>query len=219
MITVGIASIPARVDNLERVLDSLTEQVDTINLVLNGYEHVPEYLNKYKNVWWWVHENEGDAMKFALADAVDGYYFSCDDDLKYPPYYCRYMISKIDKYKCICTLHGRRYDERPITSFARNITTNVRCLNTWDSDIEVHVGGSGCMAYHTDFFKLSLSDFPYRNMADIQVALAAKNQGVKIVALSHPREYLEYLDPGRDTISKNTRTDKIQTEILNKILQ
>jgi hypothetical protein len=222
MITIGIASIPAREKGLELVLDSLAKRADNINLVLNGYEEVPQFLNKYENVWWWVDDNSsGDAMKFAMVDVADGYYLSCDDDLVYPWEYVRYMKNKCDEYGCIVTLHGKRYDgKRPVKSYMRDMTTNVHCLRDWDRDIEVHVGGTGCMCFHTDFFKIALSDFKYKNMADLQLALVAKRQRVKIIALAHPKDYLEYIDQRDNTIwRKSGGEDKIQTKILNEILQ
>jgi hypothetical protein len=217
----GIASIPGREESLERVLDSLISQVDYIFLVLNYGEHPrPQYLDKYTNVWWVVCDNsKGDAMKFASTRfSGDGYYFSCDDDLIYPPDYVQYMCSKVDQYKSIVTLHGKRYDIVPVKSFRRDFTANIHCLHHCYIDTEVHVGGTGVMAFHTDTFKVYRSMLPEKNMADVQIALLAKQQGVKIIAVAHEGNYLKYIDQGNRTIWRQSKNDAKQTEILNQIL-
>lgn len=222
MVVAGIASIFPRQDALERVIDSISPQVDKVYVSLNDYPQVPLYASKYGNVEFLMNSNEnGDASKFACVDKVDGYYLSCDDDLVYPPHYVDYMTSRCDYYKAIVTLHGKIYDrtQLPVKSFRRSIKTNIRCLNGWDKDIEIDIGGTGCLCYHTDFFKLTLDAFPYKNMADVQLSLEAHKQGVKIIALAHPGNYLQYLRPKDLTIWQTTTDDSIQTRILNEFLK
>jgi len=222
MITIGIASLPERVNSLERTLDSLYLQADQIFCVLNGHKTMPSFSKKWHNVVFIpMSDNEGAVMKFYMADAIEGYYFSIDDDLQYSSTYVRDMTAKVDEYKCIVSLHGKHYGgERPIKSYRRSFTTNVHCLHSWDKDCLVHVGGTGVMAYHTDFFNVKMEDLPHPNMADVQVAKKASDMNVKIMALAHSSNYLRYQRPQGMTIwNQYKEDDRVQTELLNSFLK
>jgi hypothetical protein len=221
MISVGIASIPSRESRLKITLDSIKNQVDMIFLSLNGYEHAPRYLEYIDNLSYSFHDNSmGDAMKFAYADKVGGYFLTLDDDLCVSPNYVSKMISMVDKYGCPCSLHGKRYDipVEKITSFRTDITTNVRCLHTEKGDTQVHVIGTGTLAFNTKDIKVSMSDFYFPNMADVFFSRIAKMQGVKLMAIGHKMGEVRYLYPRDKTIWQQIENDEIQTEILRKIL-
>jgi hypothetical protein len=226
MITAGIATVPPRVNNIERVISSLSGQVDKIYLALNGFYIAdelwyPTFLDKYDNIEYFFTDNsKGDAEKFRYADKIEEYYISWDDDLVMYDGCAEYMINLVTKYNAIVTFHGKRYDgERPIPNYKNSFTTNVRCLSAYrGNDIEIHVGGTGCMAFDTKQFKLSLYNFEHRNMADVIVAREAYTQGVKIMAINHPA--LEYLPPPKgSTIWDTTKSYVIQTQILNSFLK
>lgn len=222
MITIGLASLPERINSLERTLDSLYLQADMIFCVLNGHKEMPSFRNKWHNVMFVpMGENQGAAMKFYMAETIRDYYLSTDDDIIYPPTYVRDMIAKVDEYKCIVSLHGKHYGgERPIKSYRRSFTTNVHCLQEWGKDCLVHVGGTGVMAYHTDFFNIRMEDLPHPNMVDVQVAKVASEKGVKIMALAHSANYLRYQRPQGMTIWNQYKSnDSIQTEMLNSFLK
>jgi hypothetical protein len=220
-INVGIASLPERSGSLQKVLDSLTNQADNIYVILNyGLQEAPQWINDFKNVYWTISGNEfGANAKFTMSDKVKGYFFSCDDDLLYPNNYVSLTKNMIDFYHCIITYHGKRYDgERPISSYKRSFTTNIRCLNSWYKNTEVHVGGTGCMGFHTDDYKPSYDVQAQKNMADIFLAQDAHMKGVKIMALAHGRDFLRYLPPNDKTVWQ-TSSDIVQTEILNSFLK
>jgi glycosyltransferase involved in cell wall biosynthesis len=222
MVTVGIASIPSRSENLEKVLDSITGQADEIFLVLNYCDHeAPKYLSKYSNVWWIIADNsKGDAMKFCMARIPDQVYLTCDDDLLYPDGYIQSMVDATEEYKCIVTHHGKTYEgARPIQSYRRSFTVNVRCLNTCSGDRWLHVPGTGCMAFNTRDFHISIEDFEHKNMADVIVAREAHKQGVKIMGLKHAMGWLKYIPPKDKTIWQTSTDDTIQTRILNSFLK
>lgn len=220
-ITVGIASIYPRQDSLEKVLASISPQVDKVYVSLNDYPQKPPYASRFDNVEYILNDNSrGDANKFLMADKTNGFYVTWDDDIIASKSTIAYLVQGCKKHKAITTLHGKVYDraQLPVKSYRRNIKINVRCLNSWDNDIEVDVGGTGCMAWDTNLFRISMSDLPYKNMADIQVSLLAHQQGIKIVALAHPQGYLKYERPTDATIWQTTTNDSVQTEMLNKIL-
>jgi len=220
MTTFGIATLKERENTFIKTIGSIYNQVDHIIAVLNLYETVPDWLKGLPKVKAVIGDNSlGDAGKFLEVERCDDYYFSGDDDLYYPATYVSDMINAIDKYHCIVTLHGKIFAKRPIYSYHKSFTTNIHCLRACERDTEVDVGGSGVMAFNTKDIKLNISEFKYPNMADIWVGKIAHEQGVKIMALAHQRNYLRYLHPKGDTIWHLTKKDPYQTEVLNSFLK
>ncbi len=84
MISFNIASIPDRVDLLINTVHSIIDQVDVVNICLNNYEVNPfEGYDKVNVVF--SNNALGDGGKFLFVSQIDGYYFTGDDDLIYPP--------------------------------------------------------------------------------------------------------------------------------------
>ena len=224
MITCGIASIPAREASLQKVVEAFLHngEVNIIFVSLNGYKNKPSFLNNQR-VFSALHdETRGDEMKFWMIHKTEvGYYLSWDDDIVPRRGLVSYMVEKCDKYHAIVTLAGKRYDgETPIPSYRRSMTENVHCLKRWDADCLVEVGGTGCMLFNTAEFHISLSDFPYKNMADVQLAKVANNQKVNIIALAHTESDLKYIKPQKGTtIWETSIDDHIQTQILNSFIK
>jgi len=217
MTTAHIASLPERITTLEKTVNSLIDQVDMIYVALNNYETIPEFL-KHDKIKATLEENLlGDAAKFLRVSDVEGYVLVCDDDLIYPSNYACYMRWRIDEYNCVVSLLGKVYSNRPIKSFRNGYTELYRCLGEVDNDHEVDVCGTGAMAYHTKDINVNVSDFPMRNMADIWMARIAKQQGVKLMAVAHPANYVKHV-LYKNRIWVGTRDDAPQTEILNTFL-
>lgn len=218
MITAHIASLPERVDTLEKTVDSLSPQVDYIFVSLNNYTEVPSFL-KQKHIIPTLCDNTlGDAAKFLRVNDFGGYIFVCDDDLIYPDNYVDYMISKIEACKGVVSLLGKVYSTRPIKSFRTSYTELYRCLNEVVGDHKVDVCGTGAMAYHSEDIEVSVDDFHMRNMADIWMARLAHEQGVKMFAVEHPADFVEHVTY-EDRIWVGTRDDTAQTNVLNSFLR
>lgn len=215
-----VASIPGRVETLKLTVASLLPQTDMIFVALNGYEEVPDFLTDDRKIAYALMDNSlGDAAKFYDADQRNGYLLTCDDDLIYPQGYVGYMINGVKQHGGIVSLLGKRYDKRPIASSRSGYTALYRCLTRVNGDHEVHLGGTGAMALHTDSIKLTMENFPKPNMADIWVAKAAHEQGVKITALGHPARYVEHKRYSRRIWITERHNDAYQTEVLNSFLK
>jgi hypothetical protein len=219
MITVGVASVPERSAQLITVVDSLRGQADKIIIALNNYKEVPQELLALSNVECSLTDNSlADGYKFLKVGECEGYYFSVDDDLLYAPTYVQDTIRAIEKYHCIVTYHGKRFDGQ-IIGYHRSFTTNVRCLNSCDRDTPVHVGGSGVMAWHTNDFKFSINDVKSPFMADLWVSKKAHETGVKIMALAHKRDYFQYLGTPDTPIWNRRRGNQEETALLKSFLR
>ena len=215
-VVVGIASIPNREQTLKVTINSIYNQVDVIYLSLNGYNVVPEWIKNKDKIKAEILDNSlGDAAKFLHVNKSDKYFFSMDDDLIYPANYVKYMISGINKYKSIVTLHGRTYP-KPFSSF-KKWNGNYRCLNAVKNDVEADLGGTGVMAFDVNMFYPNIHIFQYRNMADCFIAKEAFKQGVKIMVLKHKHGYIKQQKvPGSIWHSSNNKVK--ETNILKSFL-
>ncbi len=200
MVTAQIATVPHRENMLQIVVNSLIDQVDKINVMLNGHEEAPYFLKQLefhtdKIQYWDMDNSTGDAAKFFRVEQLEGYVFTCDDDIQYPPDYVQVMIAELKRYenKVILTNHGRTMMPKPVCSiYTDRLGTHHTFLET--KSMELDIGGSGVMAWHTDFFKPKYSEFKRSNMADIWVAKQAKEQGLKIMMNPHPENWFAPLD-------------------------
>lgn len=192
MRTAQIASLPERESTLLHTVQSLLPQVDKIFVGLNNYKRIPRFL-KHDKIEAKIFDNSmGDAVKFYDVEKRDGYILTCDDDLVYPENYADYMIEKVNKYKAVVSLLGKRYDRHPIVSFRTGYSELYRCLGTVLRDREVHVGGTGAMCFHTDHIKVKFSDFQKPNMADLWMAKIAREQNIPIWVVAHSRNFVGY---------------------------
>lgn len=219
MIIAQIASIPDREASLWKTILNLYEQVDLLQVALNGYDHIPSFLNLWRAKVIRLDNSTGDAAKFFDVENKDGYIFTCDDDLVYPKGYVNYMINAIELYNCPVTLHGRNFRIRPIQSYYKSATEKYRCLGYVQKDVQVDVGGTGVMAWRSDMMKIKYSDFELPNMADIWFSKVCHEQDVKIMCLAHEEGYLGYTVPKFDIYSRYSKRDRTQTEIINSFLK
>ncbi len=221
---VCIASIPQRESSLKETINSLLPQVDKIYLYLNNYDEATA--DQIKNISpdkieYIIGDNVyGDAGKFYWADKLNGYIFSCDDDLYFPPDYIKTAINGIEKYgrKAIVCFHGREL--KPVcASYYRDYRAYYGFNNTIENDTFVHVAGTGCMAWHSSVMNISMSHFSSANMADIHLSVLAQKNKIPIVILSHKPNWIKgTYYPSLNSISgMATKNDKEQTELVNKI--
>lgn len=202
---VWIATIPQREIFLERVVNSLINQVDEINVWLNNYEHIPEYLLNNPKIRPIMLDNKRwDAAKYFFVHEVDWYYFTCDDDLEYPPDYVDTMIKRIDKLwkdSCIVSVHWHSF---------RKILGPVNVHRDMDhyyyfNDLvsneakRAHVVGTGVAAFHSDALILHYQDFLEPNKADEQMSVFTRIQWVQPYVIPHKWNWVKNLDPNEDT--------------------
>jgi len=218
-VTIGMASIPGRRENLPGIIMSLLPQVDKFNVYLNGYHDVPACLNhpKISVARSQDHGDAGAAGKFfGVADAV-GYFFAIDDDISYPDDYVEKMVSALGRYdkKAIVCVHGTRFFSTHPSTWMRS-RKGFHFMHGLCHDEQVNVAGTATVAFHTDNFKLSPRAFPRKNMADMFFAIEAKAQNVPIFAIARSDRWLgKFVDRSADTIWHQAyQNDLDQSDIL-----
>lgn len=214
MVSVNLASIPDREEQLKHTVYSLIKQVRVVNICLNNYDHNPFKGNKKVNVVF-SDNSLGDAGKFMFLKDWNGYYFTVDDDLIYDPYYIEETISKMQDKK-IVSYHGRSFDSFPVSSYYRSATEKYQCLGDVKEDVMVQFAGTGCMAFHTDNFKPSMDIFKRKNCADIWIGLEADRLGIPITCLNHKSDYFKYQQVPDTIWDQEHLSDEFQTKTINQ---
>lgn len=193
-IACGIASLPERENNLQETIESIYNQFDIIHVVLNGYDYFPSFLDRDKISVYTSDNERGAAMKYWGVQWSDGYYFSCDDDLIYPPDYVEHMIQSLREYnnKIVVSAHGGDLKQIPLRS-ARKILYPVHHFQREMSyDKFVMMGGTGVMAFYQPWFNLSMEEFLSHNMVDADMFYKTQTQEVPVLIASHPQNWIKY---------------------------
>lgn len=200
-VVANICSIPARENLLKQALQSFSSQVDSINIYLDGYERIPDFVKKcHANVKIYLSSahpglrDNGKFLNFAH-HTNDCYYFTMDDDIIYPPDYVERMIQGIESYsrRAVVGLHGVLLPENPesyFTSFRK-----VHCFNReLEADFIVNNLGTGTVAFHSSTIRgLDITHFKKPGMADLYFSVFCKQQHIPMIALSRPEEWLREL--------------------------
>lgn len=225
MITAQMATIPERENLLEQVVASLIPQVDSLQIALNDYKEIPTWLyDTYeyntKVIPILTPNDMTDANKFLYVENKDGYIFTCDDDLIYPPDYVEKMVGKLVEFdnKVVLTCHGRVFPKGPHETYYKGRILSFHCLRYVPCDCLVHVGGTGVMAWHSSLLDVKYSDFREPDMADIWMARLCYEQYTPIICMAHGYGWIKHLNPGPTIWDKYQMDDTLQTEIINEFL-
>lgn len=212
-VSANIASLPNRIEQLKKTVASLIYQVDEINICLNNYEFNPfDGVDKVNIVF--SNNALGDAGKFLFLDTFEGYYFTCDDDLIYPPTYIEDTIKEVDKYGVV-SYHGRTFLKFPIESYYKSPAIRNRCLAEYKYTEPVDIGGTGVMCIDTTKFKPSFGIFKRANMSDIWISCEAKKRGIKIWGLKHNKGYFTYQQVPTTIYDDKVNDCEAETKIVN----
>lgn len=204
MIIASIASLASRRPLLEQVINSLAPQVDAICVYLNGYDGIPAYLRHPKVVHAILSSEAGwrgaeakffpfdrDAFKAAPRWSDDDVAFVCDDDIIYPPDYVEKMMECMARHPgCAVCVHGSVLMD-PFISYADSRYI-ARASGRLSEDAQVHIPGTGTMAFRIGDLPINLDDtFKWSHAVDPQVALLCRNLGLKIWSLPRPGYWLK----------------------------
>ena len=196
MIIAAMATMPERLHLLERAISSIRPQVDVIRVYLNNFENVPTFLTYQEGILSRdAPGGLGAEGKFYWFDKEKfDYYLTVDDDLLYPPDYASRLINEFEarQRKTIVGVHGFVFSE-PIVSYTDSRLKKYKCTYDLPSARPVHVIGSATAILHPETIQLSLKDFPRRNMADLQLAIAAQKQKIPMVVIAREENWIKEL--------------------------
>ena len=225
-VTYHMATIPSRINCLKDTVFSILPQCDELHIYLNDFKIIPEFLNdeKIKLYKSKEHLNDiGDVGKFYNCENWSGYNFTVDDKIIYPSDYTEKTIKKIEFYnrKSIVCYHGRiMHHDRASNSYYKDFRFVVDYLNNNTKDTNIHIPGSGVMAFHSEFIKFQIDIFTRINMSDIFMGIFAQKNNINIIALQHASSFFKLsknLDNRYRICNTFANDDKVQTDIVNSI--
>ena len=202
-VIVGMATTNARLDFCKLAVSSLIHQVDEIHVYNNDNEQ----------------QDLTDNGKFYFLQLYKEpiYYFSCDDDILYPPNYVEDMINGIGRTGGIVTHHGRKLLGKNRNYYRGH--QGFRCLDDNDKEQVIDVAGTGVTAFRTDYFNpVELWKSKDKRMSDLVFSLEAARNKKQITILPHKRGWLKDLRvPSALQISVMERRNTRQNEVANII--
>ncbi|WP_054707056.1 glycosyltransferase [Bacillus sp. JCM 19041] len=211
MITIGMAALPSRFENLKEIIPPLLKQCDRMFIHVNGAKECPAFLkNESKIKFSFSSDNLGGQMAFKEFPNTKGYYFCVDDDLIYPNDYIEKMISlmKAHNNRIIACVHGSSFNyNAPIDRVFKNKTNSYLSYKGLEKHSRALIPGVGTSCMHTDSFVIKPSDFPYQNMRDAFIACKAAKEGIPIFAIKRPDNWIKKISGGT-AIVKNKQYDQ-----------
>ena len=221
----GMATIPSRECNLEKVIISIYSNVDYGYIVFNKYNKIPAYMEKYKNIKCFLDKegalSDGAKLKGLLEIKEEVFYFCCDDDIIYPPSYFNYMVKKAIELKSIVTQHGRRFMTIPIKNFYKNtINRGTHLAEKRTKDIKVPFGGTGVMCFNNKLFNIESFDFiKDRFSLDVWVGIEAFKRKIDIFCVKSDESFklLKYKSSIWSTLNRNNKYIEIKKNIVFNI--
>ncbi len=173
-IVVSIAHKGERLEQLTKTASSLKNQCDQI-LIHDNRQGI-DYTDNAK-------------FLFLMWFKEPIYYFTCDDDIIYPPDYIKRTIELIEHYRCIITYHGRILKE-PIKAYYSGHTV-FDFRGAQEKDMFVDVAGTAVCGFRTDYFNpTEIYKSDYKRMSDLVFSLEAKRQGKRIICASRKQNWL-----------------------------
>jgi FkbM family methyltransferase len=204
----SLATIPTREQGLRHVVESLLPQVDRLQVYLNGYDHVPEFLasDRVEVARSQVHGDRGDAGKFFWSARNTGYQLVCDDDIDFPEDYVHRLVAGIERHRrqAVVGFHGSLLRPRVIDYYRSRRLFHLSCEVARDQ--AVHVLGTGVSGYHTSTLPVGPDDFHSRDLADVWLAVLGQQHCVPFIVLEHASGWLEELPGfGEDSLYARAR--------------
>jgi len=226
MIVAGIASMPERINYLEKTVEALRPQVDVLRVYLNNFESVPGFLKPGEGVLSSEAEGDlGDSGKFYWFDRRDelnhDYYLTMDDDLGYPSNYVAALIEEFEARngQAIIGVHGSTFLPR-VSDFVDSRDQIYRFDAELKKSRSVHLLGTATTILSHRTIDRSLKDLSsLRNAADLHLGIAAQKQEIPMVVIARPANWITEERPWNEkgfSIWKSTKAPgnhNAQTEL------
>ncbi len=214
MIVANLATYPARKNHLRQVVAAISPQVDRLNIVLNEYDAIPQYLSRYTNVHGIIPDHDTkDAGKFYPDTTGATYVVLIDDDIGYPSNFVSTLVESVQATglaRIFAGYHTSIYHRPPISGTVYALKRLVRFYlspnhiarfrtihhfgKTLDQNIYVDQIGTGAAI-------ITGADMPsYRHMrssqkfVDVRIAKWCFERAIPRVSLNRISDWLTYYD-------------------------
>jgi hypothetical protein len=214
-----VATYPARVENLPRMLESVVGQLDEIHVVLNEYsQRQQRKLPTYDNVRYLIPEHDlKDTGKFLRPASADEFIFLMDDDLIFPPDYAARLIEfhrGAGTPRIAVGLHGVIYSD------LFEGAPSSRFVSKFDKALErpmlVNQLGTGCLMIRGDLMPPFSFMQSAQQFVDVRFARYCHEAGIARLCVSRPAGWIVDQAPGTSIFETFTRLRHV--EQLDEIL-
>jgi hypothetical protein len=203
-----IATYPGRKDYLPVMLESVVPQLDEICVVLNQYgAKQRRQLPQYPNVRYVIAEDDlKDTGKFLEPRRADEYVFLLDDDLEFP---ADYVSKLVDHYELLPTervvvgLHGVVYSDLFDGASSSRFVAKFDKALAWP--LLVNQLGSGCAMTRGDLLPPMDYMASSRRFVDVRFARYCHENGIGMVCLPRPDQWIKDLQPEESIFESYTR--------------
>lgn len=193
-IYVLMATIPEREAVLEKVLKPLYDKVDEIRIVFNNYQKIPDWIFTYKKIKPLLNTPDkytSNAVWLLIKD-IEGYVFTCDDDILYPDNYVEHLVQKMKEYnnETVLTLYGE-IAKRPFIDYCPGRYA-IGFFRAEEKDTPVDITGVGCSVFHTSMIKPSIEDFPDMYSRDIWFSIFVHKRKMPIIRIKSEERWVNF---------------------------
>ncbi|HHQ4610536.1 TPA: hypothetical protein ACSP2B_002763 [Aeromonas veronii] len=197
-ICVSIATYPARKKSLMDTIESLIGQVDYLLLYLNEYTCIPDEISNHElreKIVCIIDEDGARRAegKFHWMHRIDGFYFTCDDDIIYPADYISKTIQAIELSgrKAVVGYHGVIFNDS-VASFKGDRKFFYKFTEELRENKKCHLLGTGVLAFHTEIFNMVdthlLHKYPFA--VDPAFAVICKSNNIDMLCIGHDENWL-----------------------------
>lgn len=187
-VVANIATQETRISSLKATLDSVIDQFDEINIYLNNFSSVPNFL-RHEKINTCIGSDLADNGKFFFVRKYKpgDVYFTLDDDIIYPKDYSVQTLGNLQTHKnCVVTYHGRKLSGMGVPYYTGH-KKQFLFSGVIHNDQEIDVAGTGCSAFvlTEDFYPVLLYGHVTTKMSDLIFSLECAKRAVKIMACRH----------------------------------
>ena len=207
MIVANMASFPSRENNtLQEAIGSVSSQVDVVNLCLNEFKEIPNWLTGLTNVNAFIPEKDyKDVGKFLCKPAPDDDVIYVDDDIHYPRDYVTYLRSVADQYKefsPIVGLHGVIYsdtfDGNPLSRNVFSFRTRLSCARVVN---QLGTGTVYCKGWQCPGLEYMLGS---EKFVDVRFAIHSRDNGWPLICAARDAKWMVDLEAGQSIFENFT---------------
>ena len=226
MIVANLATYPAREASLKLAVAQLSPQVNKLNIVLNEYLAIPEWIKEYGNVYPVIPDIDyKDIGKFLPSVQPDDIVILADDDLGYPVDYINRLVHEakeaglLNNRGGIGGLHGTIYTSvfqdlsfktllRVAAFGSWRVGSFRKNFNYWESlseNTRVDQIGTGTAIMIGSMMPPMSFMETGRRRADVRLAQWAFEKKTPIVALRRGQNWLEPTEQDQSIYAAYTR--------------
>ncbi len=192
-----------------------------------NYLDVPKWAQGNNKILGTFGGDLSDNVKFSELPLINLFgkhelFYSCDDDLIYPPEYVAYLRTWLIDHPVV-SLHGRKLQTTGnyLNSYYRgsHLVYDYRC-HVADLQ-EVEVIGTGVAAIDTSKFCPSeIYRSPFKKMSDLVFSLEAAKQGVPLFVVPHPENWVQSIQMSESICQEQQNQPQLdQIDHVKQIMQ